>query len=293
MAKELFSDRERGARSRTSEMVDERAWGGIANLIQQRVADGSFGAGYPDQCPDGIGVVGTDDRSLALAIKAEIDIEWPIRATQIPEDQMAIWDTIEFLYEVVGKPEKGYFHDYYRHDHLSFDVEEGQREFAAAINRILSRNGIAFEVSDDGRVKRVLPEGIRQQLAKAQFRTGDKTTDHLLEVARAGITSPALPDRQVAIEKLWDAFERLKTHEPGHDKKASATALLNKAATGGKFREVLDSEAVELTRIGNHFAIRHHEMDREQLSSASRIDYLFFRLFTFLHLLLRSSGKGV
>lgn len=292
MTKELFSDRERGARPRTSEIVDGRAWGGIVNLIQQRAMDGSFGARYPDQCPDGFGVIGTDDNSLALAIKAVIDIDWPIRATQMPEDQMVIWDTIEFLHEAVGKPEKDYYHDYFRHDHLSFNVEEGQREFAASINLILSRNGIAFELSNDGRVKRLLPEGIRQQLAKAQFRTGDKSTDQLLETARAGIASPALSDRQLAIEKLWDAFERLKTHEPGRDKKASATALLDKAATGGKFREVLDMEAAELTRIGNNFAIRHHEMDREQLSNAARIDYLFFRLFSLLHLLLRSSGKG-
>jgi len=35
--------------------------------------------------------------------------------------------------------------------------------------------------------------------------------------------------RRESLEKLWDAWERLKTVEPGGDKKAQAKALLDKS----------------------------------------------------------------
>jgi hypothetical protein len=49
------SERERGQRPRSTEIVDERTWGGLVILIRNRIEDGSFGEGYPSRRLDGRG----------------------------------------------------------------------------------------------------------------------------------------------------------------------------------------------------------------------------------------------
>jgi len=56
-----FSDRERGERPQTLTELTRVAWRGIAALIQIRLEDGSFGARFPETCPDGAGPCGTNE----------------------------------------------------------------------------------------------------------------------------------------------------------------------------------------------------------------------------------------
>ncbi len=58
--------------------------------------------------------------------------------------------------------------------------------------------------------------------------TGDDVLDALLEAARHKFLNRSLDVRRESLEKLWDAWERLKTVETGKDKKVSAKALLDK-----------------------------------------------------------------
>jgi hypothetical protein len=294
MVTQLFSDRERGLRPRTSETVDIRAWSGLVAQIDKRVANGGFGAGFPEECPDlEGGIIGCNSVQLGSALRAEVDVDWPLISYQLPDDQLVIWDTLEFLFEHVGKPIQGKYHLSYGHHHISFDVGKGRQEFGVSINRILARNGIAFELTEEGEVRRLLPPSIREQISKAQFQTGDVETDRMLEAARIGITSPDFESRKGGLEKLWDAFERVKTLEPGLDKKTSADTLLSKVACGPKFRELLATEAIALTNAGNNLGIRHFETNQELLRTAQQVDYLFFRTFAFLQLLLRASGREI
>ena len=95
--------------------------------------------------------------------------------------------------------------------------------------------------------------------------------------------------RREALEKLWDAWERLKTLGPGSDKKEQISEL--PAATAGSssplFGEALDREAKELTSIGDNLQIRHWEKDKEKVAYGEHVDYLFRRLFSFIQLILR------
>ena len=99
--------------------------------------------------------------------------------------------------------------------------------------------------------------------------------------------------RREALEKLWDAFERIKTLEAGTNKAIQAKALLDKAVGSQhpKFREALETEARELTRIGNTLHIRHSETSQEPLASAEQVDYFFHRLFALITLLLRATAR--
>lgn len=287
-----YSERERGPKPRLGEIVDERTWGGLVVLIRNRMDDGSFGAGYPSQCPDGRGPDGCNDMALGVALRAEVDIDWPIRADVLPEDQLAIFDLLEFLFENVGRPVQEDFHQFFGHYHLSFDVPVGQADFAEGVNRLFARNGIAFDMTGDGRIRRLLPEHAAQVLNSAVFHTGDTEADRLLEYALSAVTSPSLDRRRDGLEKLWDAFERMKTLEPGKDKRASAEAMLDRVGCGAVFRAALGVEARALTEAGNLLRIRHSEVGQEVLGNADHVDYLYVRMFAFVRLLLRAGGRG-
>src|SRR5690606_16517255 len=145
-----------------------------------------------------------------------------------------------------------YFHKIYGHIHLDFDPEAGKKNFRERVNRIFSRNGLAYELNPLGQIERIAPEILRETLIPAIFQTGDHILDALLNAARTKFLSPDFETRKESLEKLWDAWERLKSIEHSNKQK-SIEILLNKVTDQPAFREELDAEARRLTNIGNNF----------------------------------------
>ena len=52
-------------------------------------------------------------------------------------------------------------------------------EFVADVNRLLARNGIGFELTDEGKAMRLGPALLRAALADILFHSGDRETDRL------------------------------------------------------------------------------------------------------------------
>jgi hypothetical protein len=286
-----FSDQQRGPRPRTKETIESPVWGGIYAIVSALLSNGSFGYSFPENCPDGYGVVGHDSRALELMLKAQHPgMPYPLPLEDTP-DTLAILDFLEFVAASVAKPIEGNFHSFFRHHHLRFDRDAGLREFVDAINSIFARNGVAYELTEGGKVERILSPELQHLFASTSFHSGDSETDRLLEEARGQFTSPHGNVRRDALEKLWDAFERIKTLESGRDKREKASRLLDRVGSG-KFRQTLENEARELTNIGNSFAIRHSETSQEALTSSAQVDYLFHRLFSFLKFVLLSTGRA-
>jgi len=288
-----FSDREYGERPRTIGVIDERLWGGLHSLIDTRLGDGAFGYRFPEQCPDGYGPCGCDRLALTRVLRAEVPfVEWPVSHSELPETS-AILDILEFCAAAVGQPIEGSYYSFFGHHHLSWDREAGLTRFVGEVNLLFARNGVAYELTMGGQAHRLLPQPLADALSRTEFTTGDAETDRLLEIARRRIALPKSDDRVEALEKLWDAFERLKTLEPGPDKRAQAEALLDRAAApGSNFRLLLAEEAAALTKIGNGFRIRHSETTQELLTSLDQVDYLFGRMFSFIRMVLRATGRG-
>ena len=288
-----FTDREFGERPRTVDAIDTRLWGGIHSLIDTRIGDGSFGYRFPEQCPDGRGPCGCDGHAFGLVLAAEVpSIEWPLSYGELP-DAPLILDLLEFCAGAVGLPVEGDFHPFFGHHHVSWDRDEGLARFVRDVNLLFARNAVAFELTPEGQARRLLPTPLAEALGGTVFATGDRETDRLLETARERIARPRIEDRRDALEKLWDAFERLKTLEPGADKRMQAERLLDGAAAPGtRFRQVLGDEAAALTKIGNTFRIRHSETSQEDLGSPEQIDYLFGRLFAFMRMVLKATGRA-
>ena len=162
-----------------------------------------------------------------------------------PPSTTTALDVVDCVAQRIAAPvrHRGNYHPYFDHYHLVFDRDEGQRQCQADIDEIFARNGIAFTIGDELRVRRLGPPEARPLLSDFVPDTGDPRLDEQLRTALTRFLSRNAPDRQDALEKLWDAFERVKTLELGGDKRASIMQLIGRAAPSSRLREHLDAEA--------------------------------------------------
>lgn len=308
-----FSDREKGAYPRTNEKISLNVWLGIRAKILTLIETGSFGYKFPEECEDGGGnVIGTNKRLMSDVLKAEIpdileerkissdwdedyvetvNILWDRYKQDTVPSTLTILDLIEFSYKNIAKPIQKNNHSFFKHYHLAFNRDEGQEEFRQDINRIFARNGIIFDLQQNGQIIRLAPPILREKLSEVIFNTRDNELNGILESARTKYLDPDISVRRESLEKLWDAWERIKTIEPAKDKKQSVKRLLDKASSETNFRQVLEEDAIKLTAIGNQFQIRHSEVNKTPVNKSEHIDYLFQRLFAMIYLLLKSLEK--
>lgn len=304
----FYSDRAGFAVPRISEEVSAKAWKGLVALIRRRIDDGSLARAFPVRdCPDGSAITGTDQRLLLDSMDAYIPglPANPLRASTTV-DTMTALDVVDFVTPHIDQPTHTSSHSWNGdHTHYFFDdhvVYRGpgsvptpaQRQFADDVDLLFVRNGIAFTVGDDLLLTRLVPVEARSLISELKPDTGDAALDAKLIDALSRFLSRRPADRHDALEKLWDAFERLKSLElPGQQRKrASVTKLLNDAEPSStQFRGVLEAEFKALTDVGNGFAIRHHEHHVEDLPNSNAVDDLFVRLASMIAFVLRRTGR--
>jgi hypothetical protein len=292
--KALFTDRHGMTEPRVKDELDVELTKGLLTVVNAKIGENLFGGAFSEGCYDPpYDSIGCDQGKLKDGLAAYKVIwpgDWPSQNDEWPSNPQ-LFDLLEFLYEHAGLPKSYYHHPFFGHEHYAYDQEAGRAKFEEDINRFFERNGLAFELKH-GEVTRMAPTGLQEALATTVFKTGDNDLDRLLETAREKFLNHSLDVRKEGLEKLWDAWERLKTVEPGKDKKAQANALLDKATNEPHLRARLEKEAMELTEIGNNFIIRHTETNKTPITGSAHVDYLFHRMFSFIRLLLRSSGRG-
>lgn len=214
-----------------------------------------------------------------------------MRSDSVPSTYEAL-DFIEFCHHHIAAPAKSDWHDYFRHYHLDFDAEKGKAEFREQINTIFARNGLAFELTAKGHIQRLAPAVLDEALAGAIFKTGDNELDKMLETARRKFLSPNIDTRKESLEKLWDAFERLKTLGNPADKKKSADTMLTNASSRPEIKALLEAEFVALTGVGNQFMIRHTEATKIPIDQDVDVDYMFHRMFAVIRRVLKATNRG-
>ena len=299
---DYFSDREKKPSERNEENISNRVWAGLIETINCLIDDGSFGFKFPKNCPDGSFVCGTDEQKLSKIFEVKNpNLCWPLKSKiqKLSDDGFTydtesftpetayILDLIEFCFQSIGKPIiQGKPHDFFSHHHFIFNEQEGREEFKTTINGIFSRNNLAYELKVDGKIQRLVPTAFVGLLNNSTI-SMDSETNALLSSAVQKIKATNLEIRREALEKLWDCWERVKSLDNPNNKKASTEALLNKCASEENFRNLLEAEAKTLTEIGNKYQIRHTEKLQIKIQTSEQVDYLFYRLFSLIHLLTR------
>ncbi|MNN78917.1 hypothetical protein D3C81_1955170 [compost metagenome] len=109
----------------------------------------------------------------------------------------------------------------------------------------------------------------------------------MLDECRAKFSDRNPLVRREALERLWDAWERLKSLADPSDKKRSVKIILDAVTSVPLLRERLETEATELNSIGNSHLIRHSEISQVPVIDVDQVDYLFHRLFAMIQLMLR------
>lgn len=283
---DFISDRELGTKAPVSETIGSLVYNGLLvicsrfypNLSQQ----------YPLFCPDdGRSVYDPDINAFFKYAQAEIpdfifrDFSYCLDVGQ--NSKYALLDFLGFFNQQISDFHKYYYHKFFNHDHLSFPgTFVCREEFRNAVNEIFERNGLVFEMDDQGSIVRKILKENEEELLSVPKTADDLINTKISEAARC-VLSPKAEDRQEALEKLWDAFERLKTLSGGKDKRASVEDLCKKSANGlAGFDEILNKEAFELTNIGNNYQIRHFEKGKPSIPDPLIVDYLFFRLLALI-----------
>ena len=110
--------------------------------------------------------------------------------------------------------------------------------------------------------------------------TKDKELNLLIEDRKKRFLSN---DKQIGLEKLWDAFERLKTYYESN-KQISGSKIVDRISESFD-KDLIDKEFKTLTTIGNDYRIRHHETNRKELSN-KHINYFYFRMLSLIDLYL-------
>lgn len=158
-----------------------------------------------------------------------------------------------------------------------FASKINNKEFIAHINTLFTAAQFPFIV-EDGLVIAQSLTGLTSNISKYI----EKGVKELFQEATEYYVSGK---KSIAIEKLWDALERIKTVLPGKDKKQSASILIERMGHGDKaVKSLFDTEINCLSKIGNDFRIRHHEMNKTEITNECDFDYLYHRCAAFINL---------
>lgn len=175
-----------------------------------------------------------------------------------------IFDLIEYQYDELSNGEKNPFMD--------------------AINASLQKDHVSFYLSDRGLVEiRNDHEVLTSEIIGSVEKISEPGLRELLEEAIEKHMQPTAQAHRDAVEKIWDAFERLKTYYTELDKKKSAAKIVDDMAGGqNDFIAMFNAEFKALTDIGNQYRIRHHETSKIDITDIRHYDYFFNRCLSLI-----------
>ncbi|MDP2982684.1 MAG: hypothetical protein Q8O92_05075 [Candidatus Latescibacter sp.] len=252
----LFSERELGPQPRKIIEIPEIVWKGIVSIINRYCDNGYFAEYFPlKQCNGSRAeITGTNKEVLTYDLLSinpnieSIELDHP----HVP-DSYSILDLIEYCLTIISKPFYESEHEKYGPKHyIHFSKQAGIQEYTDSINFLFSRNRVAFCLNNDGKIERIEKPVIGETIKNAQFNTIDSELNELLERAREKFFNPNPVIRKESLEKLWDAWERIKSLENPSNKSDSTKRILDMTASG-PFRELIENEALCLNKIGNNF----------------------------------------
>lgn len=234
-----------------------------------------------------------DKYSFYLALEAEVHntrISENFDESYTPETHTII-DLIQFCYHCVAEPSKKDYHAYFSHHHLEFNIDNGKKKFLEKINQIFSRNGIVYELNENGDIIRIVNPIIENLFINTIFNTNDPTLNDMLEDAKNKYLNNDPKIRREALNQLCDCLERIKTLENHSNKKDSIKKLLNKISEQNEVLDFLESEVKDnLTgTIANKFFMRHSEHNQIRVDDSDVLDYFFHRMFAMIWLLLKKT----
>lgn len=157
-----------------------------------------------------------------------------------------------------------------------FLSDDEKKSFAKSINQSLEDDGVAFCLKN-GQISQRVDTEKYFDLPIEKMTELEQGLQDLINDAIAKHRQSNSSAHRDAVEKLWDALERLKTYY-STDKKQSVKEIISDMSNGNEdFRLLFDAEFNALTEIGNKYRIRHHEIGKIEITDIRYYDYFFNR----------------
>lgn len=204
-------------------------------------------------------------------------------------DQYALLDLIEYYAINCRDIEETGYHSFFRHKHIKFlSTDNVFKSFQKDINTVFTRTGLLYHLTDQKIVERVVEHGVvTPDLETKINRVPEQGLRSLLQEAINKYKLPSPLSLKDATEKIWDAFERLKTYYPG-DKKQSVEKLIDLMSHSEPYYiDLYTKEFSTLTKIGNELTIRHHETNKISIDDNRYYEYLFCRCMSLIGLAIQ------
>lgn len=170
-------------------------------------------------------------------------------------DQYALLDLIEFFAQNIKDISEQWNNEKYRNYQTinCFDTSDIYYDFQKEINEIFNEAGLLYQLTDEEIIERIVEYSPLTTEIENNFASVlEVGTRELLNDAISLYKTPNPKARQDSVEKIWDAFERLKTYYTTLDKKHSSEKIVNDIADGNNdFVDLFDGEFRMLTSIGN------------------------------------------
>lgn len=315
-----FSERNLGHQIRTNENLSFTFWKKLTQILDKMHKSNYFSISYPLIYPiyydmdsnDYLGHISSgqiyacDDNRLSedLNFYIDNDISWPLQIKKKERDWMPsknqIFDIIEFLYSKINSIESNTYHsEAYYEEGISITVlkpkqndNSAREKFAKEINTLLSAGKMIYVFDENlGEIHSIISHETRQLIVSAlDFKTFylDSEYSQFLKSACELISNPSFEKRYDALDKLWDAFDRLKCYfdpKNQNEKKTSCKKILDLFPNNPLFCIDLDKEMKILTDLGNQVRIRHKETYQETLTDSIQVNYLFNRCLAMIVLI--------
>jgi len=298
-------------------------WKAIKSGFDEFLDSNYFAEKFPEKSWKGI--TGTDSKKLLIRIQSKVlqvisikelfqitkvetgklvdDIYGISNEEQIPETKdmyelVPIMDFIHTIYHLLSKPITNKGNDN-RYDNTYFTFNENskleaQKEFREELNDTFKQQELNFVLQEDGKIIR-RDSPLFEKQCSIKFNKDDSELNKILNSAYTKFKSVDVSEKKIAVEKLWDAFNHIKSYEIPEPKKTkqSIDKLLNNLFQNKpKLKDFVNTEMSALSKLGNNdLNIRHSEVYLELLNDSNHIDYLFYRMSATIHLLLTGLNR--
>lgn len=257
---------------------------------------------YPAYCDDKPQAVsGVNEQSIEVMVNKLIpklyfghpsESSFEVVSGESSFDSLSILDYIEFIANGMKTKKLVEYHGFFGHYHLSFDDSDTDfQKFRKEINECFEICGLLYQLTEERIVERLVEDEIViENSIEVIEATPEKELRKLLEESIALHKSRRMEDHHLATEKIWDAFERMRSYymDEKTDKKASANKIISQMTDGNKtYFDLFSGEFLELGKFGNDYRIRHSEIGKIDIPNDDYYDYFFSRCFAMIVLVLR------
>lgn len=227
-------------------------------------------------------------RIPSLFINESDEISVPERDNEY--DQYALLDLIEYLALNIKDISEHWNNQY--QNYKTIDCLETSyifENFKKEINEIFTEGGLLYKLTDEKIIERIVENSpLTVEIENSFEMVNEVGIRELLKDAVALYKTPSFTARQDSVEKIWDAFERIKTYYTEFDKKESSEKIVNNMSDGdSNFYILFNDEFKNLTNIGNNYRIRHHETNKIDITDVRYYDYLFNRCLSLIALVVQ------